>query len=111
VRAEAVRLGLGSQQLEARLAEAEVEKMSNKPAIERAHLSELEKEATAKGFLLIARKANAATECITSSFLIHLSCAFCRHSPPLVLLVLRYYGGAMDGRFPGSLFPDHVAAS
>jgi hypothetical protein len=82
--------------------------MSNKPAIARAHLSELEKEATAKGFLLIVRKANAATECITSSFLIHLSCAFCRHSPPFVL---RSYGGTMDGRFPGSLFPDHVAAS
>ena len=60
VRAEAVRLGLVSQQLEARLVEAEIEKMSNKRA--RAHFSELEKEATAKGFLLIARKAEAATE-------------------------------------------------
>jgi hypothetical protein len=32
VRAEAVRSGFVSQQLEARLAEAEIEKMSNKPA-------------------------------------------------------------------------------
>jgi hypothetical protein len=60
VRAEAVRLGFVSQQLEARLAEAEIEKKSNKTAIARAHLVELEKEAATKGFLLIARKAHAA---------------------------------------------------
>jgi hypothetical protein len=62
VRAEAARLGFVSQMLEARLTEAEIEMKSNKGAIARAHLSALEKEATAKSFLLIARKAHAATE-------------------------------------------------
>jgi eukaryotic-like serine/threonine-protein kinase len=62
VRAEALRLGFVSQQLEARFVEAEIEKKSNKAAIARAHLSELEKEATVRGFLLIARKAHAAAE-------------------------------------------------
>jgi tetratricopeptide (TPR) repeat protein len=62
VSVEAARLGFISQMLEARLAKAEIEMKANKGATDRAHLSALEKQASANGFLLIARKAHAATE-------------------------------------------------
>jgi tetratricopeptide (TPR) repeat protein/class 3 adenylate cyclase len=58
--AEAVRLGDVPTQLETRLARGEVEMKSGKVDVGRAGLSALEKDATAKGFLLIARKAAAA---------------------------------------------------
>ncbi len=51
----------GSGQLEARLALGEIELRSENPAAGRATLQALEKDATAKGFLLIARKAAALT--------------------------------------------------
>lgn len=57
---EAIRYGFFGYQLEARLELAETEMKSGKTAAGRAHLAALEKGATAKGFLLIARKARAA---------------------------------------------------
>jgi eukaryotic-like serine/threonine-protein kinase len=60
--AEATRLGLSQYQFEARLALAEMEMKSRETAGGRAHLQTLEKDATAKGFLLIARKARAAQQ-------------------------------------------------
>ncbi len=49
-----------SDQFEARLALGEIEMKSGKSAPGRARLAALEKEATTKGFLLIARKARVA---------------------------------------------------
>ncbi len=57
---EAVRLGDVPTQLEARLALGEIEMKSGKVDSGRAGLATLEKDATAKGFLLIARKVAAA---------------------------------------------------
>jgi hypothetical protein len=47
-------------QLEARLALSEVEMKSGNTAVGLIHLRALERDATARGFLLIARKAAAA---------------------------------------------------
>ena len=60
--AEATQLGLRKYQFEARLALGEIETKPNKTVVDRAHLAVLEKDATARGFLLIARKARAAQE-------------------------------------------------
>jgi len=49
-----------SDQFEAQLALGEIEMKSGKPASGRPRLAALEKEATTKGFLLIARKAHIA---------------------------------------------------
>jgi tetratricopeptide (TPR) repeat protein len=58
--AEATRLDCGRCQLEARLAIGEMEMKQGKKAAAREHLATLEKDATAKGFLLIASKAKVA---------------------------------------------------
>ena len=58
--AEATRLDCGRCVLEARLAIGEIEMKQGKKAAAREHLAALEKDARAKGFLRIARKANAA---------------------------------------------------
>jgi len=58
--AEATKYGFVGDQFEARLALGEVEMKSGKVAAGRAHLEALEKDAIAKGFGLIARKAAAA---------------------------------------------------
>ena len=58
--AEATKYGLGGDQLEARLGLGEIEMKSGQTAVGRAHLKALAKDARAKGFLLIARKATAA---------------------------------------------------
>jgi tetratricopeptide (TPR) repeat protein len=58
--AEATKLDCGRCQLEARLALAEIEMKQGKNPAAREHLAALENDATAKGFLLIARKAKAA---------------------------------------------------
>lgn len=58
--AEATKLGFVGYQLEARLALGEIEMKSGSLAAGRARLEALEKEVTAKGFGLIARKAAAA---------------------------------------------------
>ena len=60
VLAEATRLGCGRCQLEARLALAQIEMKRSKNAAARERLVALEKDATAKGFMLIAREASAA---------------------------------------------------
>jgi tetratricopeptide (TPR) repeat protein len=60
VLAEATQLGLSQYQFEARLALGEIEMKSGKTPAGRARLEALEKDATAKGFLLVARKAHAA---------------------------------------------------
>jgi tetratricopeptide (TPR) repeat protein/TolB-like protein len=60
VLAAAARSGLMQWQLEARLAIGELEMKSGKVTAGRARLTGLEKEATAKSYLLIARKAKAA---------------------------------------------------
>jgi len=57
---ESTRDGLVSYQFEIRLALGEIEMKSGKASTGLAHLKSLEKDATAKGFLLIARKAKAA---------------------------------------------------
>ena len=62
VLAEAARLGLSQYQFEARLALGEMEMKSKETATGRAHLAALERDATARGFLLIARKAHAAQQ-------------------------------------------------
>jgi tetratricopeptide (TPR) repeat protein len=59
-RTEAARLDCGRCLLEARLALGETEMKQGKKAAAREHLATLEKDATAKSFLLIARKAHAA---------------------------------------------------
>jgi tetratricopeptide (TPR) repeat protein len=56
---ESTRDGLVSYQFEIRLALGEIEMKSGKAASGVAHLRSLEKDATAKGFLLIAHKAKA----------------------------------------------------
>jgi TolB-like protein/Tfp pilus assembly protein PilF len=58
--AEAARLDCGRCLLEARLALGETEMKQGKKAAAREYLATLEKDAKAKGFVLIARKANAA---------------------------------------------------
>jgi eukaryotic-like serine/threonine-protein kinase len=58
--AEAAKYGFVGYEFEARLVLGETEMKSGKTAAGRARLAALEKEATAKGFLLISRKAHAA---------------------------------------------------
>ena len=58
--AEAARLDCGRCLLEARLAVGEMEMKQGKKAAAQEHLATLEKDAKAKGFVLIARKADAA---------------------------------------------------
>ncbi|HEY6268080.1 MAG TPA: protein kinase [Candidatus Acidoferrum sp.] len=60
VLADATKQNLTGIQLEARLGMGEVEMKSGDRSTGRAHLAALQKDATAKGFLLIARKAAAA---------------------------------------------------
>lgn len=60
--AEAANYGYVADQLEARLALGEIEMKSGQTAAVRARLAVLEKDARAKGFLLIARKAAAAAK-------------------------------------------------
>ena len=62
VLAEAEKIGYAPGRFEARLALGEIEMKSGKTAAGRARLEQLEKDATAKGFLLIARKAAAAAK-------------------------------------------------
>lgn len=57
---EAARFHLGEAEFEARLALGEVEMTSGKTTAGRARLAALERDATSKGFLLVARKARAA---------------------------------------------------
>ena len=57
---EAIRLGCGRCQLEARLALSQIEVKQGKNRAAREHLAALEKEATEKGFLLIAHQAAGA---------------------------------------------------
>jgi eukaryotic-like serine/threonine-protein kinase len=64
---ESTRDGLVSYQFEIRLALGEIEMKSGKAASGVAHLKSLEKDATAKGFLLIAHKARAAASGSPSS--------------------------------------------
>jgi tetratricopeptide (TPR) repeat protein len=59
-RMEAARLDCGRCLLEARLALGETEMKEGKKAAAREHLATLERDAKAKSFLLIARKAHAA---------------------------------------------------
>jgi eukaryotic-like serine/threonine-protein kinase len=56
--AEAEKLGLVRYDLEARLMIAELEITSGNVVVGREHLAALEKEASAKGFMLLARNAN-----------------------------------------------------
>jgi hypothetical protein len=58
--ADAAKQNLTGIQLEARLAQGEVEMKSGDRTNGRSHLAALKKDATAKGFLLIALKAAAA---------------------------------------------------
>jgi serine/threonine protein kinase/tetratricopeptide (TPR) repeat protein len=60
--ADATKQNLTGVQLEARLAQGEVEMKSGDRTNGRAHLAALQKDATAKGFLLIARKSAAARQ-------------------------------------------------
>ncbi len=57
---QADQMGFLEYQFEARLALGEIEMKSAEPATGRASLATLEKDATAKGFLLVARKARVA---------------------------------------------------
>lgn len=57
---EAAKSRMLPDELEARLALGEIEMKSGKAAAGRDHLATLEKDATAKGFVLIAHKASAA---------------------------------------------------
>jgi hypothetical protein len=57
---EATRTGLVSYQFEVRLAIGEIEMQSGKTSSGMTHLKSLERDASAKGFLLIANKAKAA---------------------------------------------------
>jgi tetratricopeptide (TPR) repeat protein/class 3 adenylate cyclase len=59
---ETVRYGYVSYQFDVRLVRGEIEIKSGETAIGRAHLAALEKDAAAKGFLLIAHKAAAAAK-------------------------------------------------
>jgi tetratricopeptide (TPR) repeat protein len=60
--AEATKFGYVSYEFEARLAMGEIEMQSGKASTGRPHLEALAKDAGAKGFLLIARKATAAAK-------------------------------------------------
>ena len=60
VLAEATRLSCGRCQFDARLALAEIEMKQGKKAAAREHFASLEKDASAKGFLLVAHEAQAA---------------------------------------------------
>jgi hypothetical protein len=60
VLAEATQRGLSQHQFEARLVLGEMKMKSGGTEAGRAYLEALEKDAAAKGFLLIARKARAA---------------------------------------------------
>jgi hypothetical protein len=60
--ADAKKQNLTGIQLEARLGMGEVEMKSGDRSTGRAHLAFLQKDATSKGFLLIARKAAAARQ-------------------------------------------------
>jgi tetratricopeptide (TPR) repeat protein len=61
--AETAKDGFLGQQLEARLALAELEvDLSGTPSLGRKHLAAIEKDAAAKGFLLLTGKARSATE-------------------------------------------------
>ena len=62
VLAEATQFGLRQYQFEARLALGKIETKPDKTVVGRAHLAVLEKDATTRGFLLIARKARVAQE-------------------------------------------------
>jgi eukaryotic-like serine/threonine-protein kinase len=64
---ESTRDGLVSYQFEIRLALGEIEMKSGKTATGTSRLKSLEKDATAKGFLLIAHKAKAAASGAASS--------------------------------------------
>jgi eukaryotic-like serine/threonine-protein kinase len=68
VLAEATKFGYVPYELEARLAMGEIEMQSGKASTGRPHLEALEKDARAKGFLLIARKATAAAKVQGSSY-------------------------------------------
>jgi len=59
--AEAMKSGFADYQLEARLALGEIEMQSGNPSAGRSRLDALEKDARVRGFLLIARKAAAAS--------------------------------------------------
>jgi hypothetical protein len=58
--AEAVRVGYVDYELEARLAAGEIEMASGRAAAGRARLAALAKDATARSFGLVARRAAAA---------------------------------------------------
>jgi hypothetical protein len=60
VRTEATHFGYTGYDLEARLRIGEIELRSGKTNAGRARLEEVSKDAQAKGFLLVVRKANAA---------------------------------------------------
>jgi hypothetical protein len=60
--AEATKFGYLPYQFEARLAIGEIEMQSGMSSIARPHLEALERDARAKAFLLIARKAAAAAK-------------------------------------------------
>jgi eukaryotic-like serine/threonine-protein kinase len=60
VLAEATRLSCGRCQFDARLALAEIEMKEGKKAVAHEHLASLEKDASAKGFLLVAHEAHVA---------------------------------------------------
>ena len=60
ISAEAARLHLTDEELATRLALGELEMKSGGTAAGRARLARLEKDASAKGYALIARKAHAA---------------------------------------------------
>jgi len=60
VLAEATRLSCGRCEFDARLALAEIEMKQGKKAAAHEHLASLEKDASAKGFLLVAHEAHAA---------------------------------------------------
>ena len=68
VLAEATKFGYVPYEFEARLAMGEIEMQSGKAFTGRPHLEALEKDARAKGFLLIARKATAAAKVQGSSY-------------------------------------------
>lgn len=59
--AEAAKLGCGRCELEARLAMAQIEMMQGRKAAALEHFAALERDAKAKGFLLIANETSAAT--------------------------------------------------
>jgi eukaryotic-like serine/threonine-protein kinase len=68
VLAETTKFGYVPYEFEARLAMGEIEMQSGKVSTGRPHLEALEKDARAKGFLLIARRATAAAKVQGSSY-------------------------------------------